>query len=243
MRTNRFSSAWTYIFRNPKKQWQAAFKKGTMKISIICVSTVCGRIEPEGIGSRHDRKWLEQMRQRTGASLLGAATLRNGNPELRCQHGGIPAERIRAVITSSGRVPVRKKIFHNGPSPILFTSASGARAMPRKLGEIARVVIVPEYEKGGLSLRHIARHLEGMGVKHLLIEGGGRLNYSAIQQGVANELLLTIAPRLSGAEGAASLMTGPEALGNPFVDLELAECKKDEVTQELFLRYIIRQRK
>ena len=212
-----------------------------MKISIICASTVCGRIEPTGLGSSHDRKWLEEMRERTGASLLGASSLRHSNPEMRCPQGIIPPDRLRAVISSSGRVRVQKKIFHHGPPPILFTSDSGASNMDPGLRDLARIVIVPQYEQGGLSLEHVIAYLETRGVKHLLIEGGGRLNYSAIQQGVVHELLLTLAPRLSGAEGTASLVTGPYFLGDPFIELELAECKKDKVTQELFLRYIIKQ--
>jgi len=47
-----------------------------MIVSIIAAATVRGRIGPGFKGSAVDREFLFKMRGRTGASILGAGTLR-----------------------------------------------------------------------------------------------------------------------------------------------------------------------
>jgi 2,5-diamino-6-(ribosylamino)-4(3H)-pyrimidinone 5'-phosphate reductase len=92
----------------------------------------------------------------------------------------------------------------------------------------------------GLSIDAAISDLGRMGAKTVLIEGGAKLNYSALSEGVVDEILLTIAPKLSGEEGAASLADGPERLGKPFLPLELLDCRPAS-TGEIFLRYKVKK--
>ncbi|MEA1991363.1 MAG: hypothetical protein U9N58_04090, partial [Thermodesulfobacteriota bacterium] len=78
-----------------------------MKAFLICITTACGRITPGTIGSPRDRRHLEDMRMMTDASLLGAGTLREGDPEMRGTGGIIPKNRIRAIIPMSGKIPIK----------------------------------------------------------------------------------------------------------------------------------------
>jgi hypothetical protein len=49
-------------------------------------------------------------------------------------------------------------------------------------------------------------------------------------------VLVTIAPKLSGHAGVATLVDGPAPLGVPFLDLTLLDCE-EAATGELFCRY------
>ncbi len=211
-----------------------------MHVSIICVSTICGRIEPPGIGSPADRLRLEQARSCTGASLLGASSLRNGDPEMRCEGGVLPESRIRAFITSSGDIPADRKVFCQGPVPVVFTSEAGYEKFPAGVRKAARVHVLRLSPEGGLCLRQALGILADMGVENMLIEGGGVLNYHAIRQGVVDELLLTLAPRIVGADDAAMLFSGHGNAGSPFVNLDMVECRQVTESGELFLRYRVR---
>jgi 2,5-diamino-6-(ribosylamino)-4(3H)-pyrimidinone 5'-phosphate reductase len=211
-----------------------------LKVILICITTACGRTTPGNIGSPKDRRYLERMRMTTDASLLGAGTLREGDPEMRGVGGVIPENRIRAIITMSGEIPIEgQRLFQFGPPPVVFTSKGQARSLVEALGHKARVVSLPEGTHG-LSISAAISDLGRMGAKTVLIEGGAKLNYSALSEGVVDEIHLTIAPKLSGEEGAASLADGPGHLGEPFLPLELLECRPAS-TGEIFLRYKVKQ--
>ena len=88
----------------------------------------------------------------------------------------------------------------------------------------------------GLSLQSAVNFLAEKGVREVLIEGGSKLNYSALAQGIVDEILLTVMPFVSGDSGAPAFADGPESLGEPFMKFELISC--DPVSSgELFLHY------
>ena len=208
-----------------------------MHVTIIAASTICGRIGPGLVGSPVDRRLLETMRATTDASLLGAATLRQGDPEMLGLDGHLPPQRIRAFITESGNIPVAgKKVFVQGPPPLIFTGEAAAAGLRHRLGSLAQVVALPVAATGWLSLAAALVHLAELGAASLLVEGGGGLNYACLRQGVVDEILLTLTPKLSGDQGAASLCGGPGPLGEPFLPLTLVSCEA-EATGEVFLRY------
>ena len=180
------------------------------------------------------------MRMRTDASLMGAGTLRIGNPEMRCPDKGIFNYRIRAIITGSGDIPIDgKMIFEpgSGPAPVIFTGISKSEALNARLDERAQVLGIND-GPFGLSIRDAIDRLAELGAKTVLIEGGSRLNYSALYEGVVDELYLTITPRLLGEKGMPGLADGPVPLGWPFLDMELIECRAAR-TGEVFLSYRI----
>lgn len=216
-----------------------------MKVIIICAATACGRTGPCLSGSGLDRRYLERMRLETDASLMGANTLRLGDPEMLGPKGEALQNRIRSIITGSGDIPVYGKRLFNGTSglgsskPVIFTGHAMVHGLGRMVYEKAMVLGV---DKGpyGLSIAGVVSSLAKFGVKSVLIEGGARLNYSALYEGVADELHLTITPRLSGEQGAPSVADGPAPLGSPFLDMELLESRTGK-TGEVFLRYGIKK--
>ncbi|MFA6500082.1 MAG: RibD family protein [Desulfurivibrionaceae bacterium] len=214
-----------------------------MKVTIIAASTICGRIGPGLTGSSVDRGFLEKMRATTDASLLGAETLRQGDPEMRGPGGYLLSQRIRAFITQSGEIPVvGRKIFEQGPPPLIFTGEAAAASLRHRLGTRAQVVALPADPVGGLSLTAALSHLAKLGAASVLVEGGGSLNYTCLRQGVVDEILLTLTPKLSGDQRAVSLCGGPGPLGDPFLSLVLVSCEVVE-TGEVFLKYLVRKEK
>lgn len=211
-----------------------------MKVSLIAAMTLCGRISPGSMGSAEDRAWLEEMRAATDASLLGAATLREGEAEMRGPQGVLPLQRIRAVITASGELPWERRLFCHHPRPLIFTGEETAAKLQKKAGERAEVIALPKVADGALSLASALEHLAGRGVRHLLLEGGGRLNFLALAQGVVDELLVTITPKLSGNRHVTTLADGDQPLGDPFLDLSLLSCRR-AASGELFCHYRVRK--
>ena len=211
-----------------------------MKVILVGATTICGRISPAGYGSLLDRRRLEETRDKTQASIMGANTLRTENPEMRGTNGVLSPDRIRAVISRSGLIPVAgKKLFNNGPVPVVFTAEDNSSALQEKLKGKAQVVCLPEGPHG-LSLQAALDFFAARGVRSVLIEGGAQLNYAALAQGVVDEILLTIMPFVSGEHGASAFADGPKVLGDPFLELELLS-NEPVSTGELFLHYRIKR--
>ena len=207
-----------------------------MKVILVGATTICGRISPVGHGSLLDRRRLEEIRDKTHASIMGANTLRLENPEMRGTNGTLPPDRIRSIITQSGSVPTAgKKLFEHGPKPVVFTAEENIFAVQGKLKGRAQVIGLPAGEHG-LSLQAAIDFLAEKGVESILIEGGAQLNYSALAQGLVDELLLTIMPFISGKHNDPSFADGPQYLGDPFLEFELLSCEPVS-TGELFLHY------
>jgi len=207
-----------------------------MKVYIIAAATVCGRIGPGLISTPSDRRHLEAWRERTDASLKVASTLRDGEPEMRCGNGQLPLRRMRCIITQSGEIPVNRRLFNSAPAPIVFTSEEHAPLLASRLKTRAEVLPLPAYDCGhGLSLQAAVQALRARGARSLLIEGGGRLNYEALRQKAAHELILTILPQIDGSNNSISLFSGATPLKIHLTPLEIQHGEN----QELFLRYKI----
>ena len=107
-----------------------------------------------GYGSLLDRRRLEETRDKTQASIMGANTLRIENPEMRGTNSTLAPDRIRAIISRSGIIPVTdKKLFNHGPKPVVFTAEDNIFRLQGKLKGKAQVVSLPEGPHGlGVSL-------------------------------------------------------------------------------------------
>ncbi len=204
-----------------------------MWVTLIAASTLCGRISPDIKGSNLDRQHLEQMRMATGAGLMGAATLRIDDPEMRAVGGVLPPERIRSVITTSQTLPFHKRFFSSNPFPVVFTSELSVAALKQQSPPGVEVVAVPFFAKGLLSLQHVLEWLEQKGVHSVLIEGGGRLNYAAFSQQIIDDIYLTVIPRIEGGVNGAMFLAGEKGLAQA---LRLVNCLSLE-TGEVILHY------
>jgi len=69
--------------------------------------------------------------------------------------------------------------------------------------------------KGPLvSARILLQTLRKIGLRRILLEGGGALNWSMLSNGLVDEISVAITPRILGGEKAVSLVEG---MGSPLV--------------------------
>jgi len=108
---------------------------------------------------------------------------------------------------------------------------AGTMRAERYSGLSKRLVVVESGADGWVDLGELLRGLRGEGVRALLCEGGPRLHAQLWAAGLADELFLTTAPKLTG--GAAPRILEGE-LPEP-AELELAWLLEEE--GELFARY------
>ncbi|MFL6493541.1 MAG: 2,5-diamino-6-(ribosylamino)-4(3H)-pyrimidinone 5'-phosphate reductase [Nitrososphaera sp.] len=192
-----------------------------MKVVINSAMTVDGKIATSSgdskISSREDLIRVHKLRASVDAIVVGISTILADNPRLtvRLAKGTNPA---RVIVDSKGRIPLDSQIIHTA-SKVKTIIAVTDKAPDEKITKLrdmgAEVLVISEGKKGqsaavphGVNLKLLFHKLEKMGLKKILVEGGGELNWSLLHLWLVDELTITIAPRIAGGRLATTLVEG-----------------------------------
>lgn len=179
------------------------------------------------ITSAASRKAVQAMRRRSDAIMVGAGTLRADNPGL-LPRPALGRKPMRIVVSSSGRIPARSKVFIDAECgrAVVAVAKHCAIAAQKALAGSASEVWAFRQTRSGIDLRALARKLGEQGILHVLCEGGGELTESLIRAGLADELVFFVAPKIIGGGEAHSAVKG---VGWPLgkgPELDFLECRK-----------------
>ncbi|MDP8948986.1 MAG: RibD family protein [Actinomycetota bacterium] len=208
-------------------------------VIINMVSSVDGRIAVEGkssrIGSETDRRTMRTLRSKADAVMIGAGTLRAEKLSLGLDEPS--GEQPLAVIaTRTGDVPLESNLIVGERQEVLIVTTQDApENLNDQLCESARVLRVPATPSGAINLPEALEVLKAEhAVEVLLVEGGPSLNHALISQNLADELFLTLAPKLLGgtSDKPLTILGGP-ALA-PIVEVKLLSAHLAD--SELFVR-------
>jgi riboflavin biosynthesis pyrimidine reductase len=208
-------------------------------LALNFATTLDGRAAIDGhsgpIGSDTDTAMLVGLRQRFDAVMIGAGTMRverygrivsDPAKRERREELGLPGDPL-VVIVGGLDLPWDAPLFTEGGGEVLLLTGE-AEGEPPATATPVEVVREPD---GRVDLAVALRRLrKERGIRALLCEGGPHLHSQLQAGGLADELFLTIAPKLVGA--GSSILEGalPEV-----AELELAWLLQEE--SELFARY------
>jgi riboflavin-specific deaminase-like protein len=207
-------------------------------VIINMVSSVDGRTAVEGkssrLGSETDRQTMRTLRSRSDAVMIGAGTLRAERLSLGLDD---PSGRqpLAVIATKTGDVPLESNLIVGEHQEVLvITTQDAPKNLDDRLRESARVLRAPATPSGAINLGEALEVLRARhSVEVLLVEGGPSLNHALISQNLADELFLTLAPKLLGGT-SYELLAGP-ALAP--IDAKLLSAHL--AGSELFLRYAL----
>jgi 2,5-diamino-6-(ribosylamino)-4(3H)-pyrimidinone 5'-phosphate reductase len=184
-----------------------------LQVFINAAMTIDGKIATNlgdsAISSKQDLRRLHRLRSSVDAIVIGISTVIVDNPRLtvrlvkRC--GTTP---VRIIVDSTGRIPLDSKILKSA-SKINTIVAVTSRTSDRRIDKIksaGAMVIVAGART--VDLKELFCILKKMGFNKILVEGGGELNWSILQLGIVNELMVTVAPRIVGGRTATTLVEG-----------------------------------
>ncbi|MEU3512072.1 dihydrofolate reductase family protein [Streptomyces longwoodensis] len=167
------------------------------------------------LSSPADFDRVDEVRASVDAILIGAGTLRADNPRLLVNSAerraarvaaGRPAYPLKVTVSASGDLDPAARFWHTGGDKLLLTTDRGADRA-RAAGIAADVAALGP----GLDWRRALEHLHDVrGVRRLMVEGGGTIHTQLLQQGLADELQLVLAPLFVGEPDAPRLF-GPGA--------------------------------
>jgi diaminohydroxyphosphoribosylaminopyrimidine deaminase/5-amino-6-(5-phosphoribosylamino)uracil reductase len=195
----------------------------TLKAAITLdgkIATVSGQSKwITGPGARDD---VMRLRDQHDAVLVGIGTVLADDPRLTARLPGA-RDPVRIVIDSQLRTPPGAALLpgRSGPRTIVVCSRKApARREAALVARGAEVWRLASHPSGRLDLRSLGERLADGNILSVLVEGGGEIHAYLLDHGLADELVIYVAPKIVGGparswvggKGLASL-----AAAHPFV--------------------------
>ena len=168
-------------------------------------------------GSARDHGHLLALRATADAVMAGARTVDSapinlgvGPAKFRQQRlkRGLAEYPLRVIVSRSGSVNPRAKIFQHHFSPIvILTTRHADTDRLKRLRSVADAVKICGRNKINFNAAFRWLRTEWQ-VKWLLCEGGGELNAALFRAGLVDELHLTVCPKIFGGHCAPSIADG-----------------------------------
>src|SRR5438477_11521048 len=188
------------------------------------------------MSSPADLRRVHRLRASVDGIMVGMRTLLRDDPKLTVKYAeGRKPHRI--IVDSNAQTPLTSYVVRTAreiPTIVAVTSRA-----PKNRIEILerRGVKVFVCGKGRLvSVKILLQILSNLGIRKILLEGGGALNWSMLSSGHVDEVSVAITPRILGGEKAVTLVEGKErGLVRDGVNLKLLKTTK--YGPDLVVRY------
>jgi 2,5-diamino-6-(ribosylamino)-4(3H)-pyrimidinone 5'-phosphate reductase len=170
------------------------------RVVINCAASVDGKTalpdgRPAAISSREDFARVHRLRAASDAILVGIGTVLADDPSLVVKEEFAPGARnpLRVVLDSNGRTPDSARVLDGRAKTVIFTAEAC-----RKEWSGADAV------RAGISRVDLAKALDalgGMGVRSVMVEGGGTVIWEFIRLGLADEVKIFVGDMVIGGKG------------------------------------------
>jgi diaminohydroxyphosphoribosylaminopyrimidine deaminase/5-amino-6-(5-phosphoribosylamino)uracil reductase len=180
------------------------------------------------ISSQKSRKDVHKLRRRISGILVGINTVIADDPLLTARPGK-GKKAIRIVLDNRLRIPLSSKLIKtaNKHPLLIYTRQDSVSESPKVVKKISKkgIELLIHPQTGEVSKLHfLIEELSKRGIGHLLVEGGPKVLTSFLKEGLADEVVIYIAPRILGAQGCADI-TKPmnelaQTTGLHYIDVE-----------------------
>lgn len=199
------------------------------------------------ISSKGDKVRVDQLRAEADAVLVGGKTLLEELPKLTVKSEALREGRIRqgrspnpikvGVVTVAD-IPLDSDFVKVGETRVvIFTTSQTSNEQIERLRAHNVEVFVEDAPRVDLSKMMLT--LYSIGVKRLMVEGGGTMNFELMRLGLVDELMTYIAPMIFGGSNAPTPADGIGVPRDLAVEMELLDVLQWE-DGGIVLRYKIK---
>ena len=205
------------VLRDEAVRQNEAFIKwittGTPFVRLKMAMTLDGKIatcsgESQWITNESSREEGHRLRDESDAILVGIGTVLKDNPSLTARlRNTFTKNPIRVVLDSGARTPLNAKVICDGESRTIIAVSKAADEERKKALERAgaEILVVGDEEVDIKALLHALGERE---ITSLLVEGGGRVNYSFLRERLADKVYAFFAPIIVGGHDALTAVEG-----------------------------------
>jgi 2,5-diamino-6-(ribosylamino)-4(3H)-pyrimidinone 5'-phosphate reductase len=188
------------------------------------------------ISGAEDFSRVDRLKASADAVMVGIGTVLADDPSLTVkspeykrerQNRGKPEHPVRVVIDSEARTPPDASILTKGEG--VRVVAVTERADPDKVSVLRTKANVIVAGKTEVDLGLVLEELGAMGIRHVMVEGGGTLIAGLVRAGLVDEIYTYIGNIIIGGKDAPTLADGPGWIRETdFARLELTEVTRIE---------------
>lgn len=154
------------------------------------------------------RQNVHKDRNKYSAIMVGVGTVLADNPMLNCriEEGKNP---IRIICDTNLRTPINSNIVESSKEIKTIIATCCEDENKRNLYIDAGCKLLTLSKKDNhIDLNELMKHLGEENIDSILLEGGGALNWSALNSGIVNEVQTYIAPKIFGGIDSRSPVAG-----------------------------------
>ncbi|MBT4722876.1 2,5-diamino-6-(ribosylamino)-4(3H)-pyrimidinone 5'-phosphate reductase [Candidatus Falkowbacteria bacterium] len=190
-----------------------------------------------------DRDFLFDHRVPCDAIMMGGTTVINDDPSLTVKSKTRQEKRLKlgktkeptkiGIVTDIAKIKMNGDFLNKGDGEvIIFTTKKSSLNNIKKMKEKAAVFV---YGKEKVNLRKAVSKLHELGIKSVMVEGGGELIYSLLKDDLVDEINLKIGDLIIGGNTAPTLCDGLGFTGKTAKRVRLV--KVDRKKSYLTLKY------
>ena len=179
-------------------------------VALKYAQTLDGRIasrtgDSKWISGQEERRISHALRATSDAVIVGIGTVLTDDPQLtvRLVPGASP---LRVVLDSTLRVPTHARILEDDACTMVISTSHARAASRLVLRNHGVAVHSVRAHPAGVDAAEALRLLRRLGIRSVLVEGGARVLTSFLKAGLADRVIVGIAPTILGA--------GTEAVGD-----------------------------
>jgi 2,5-diamino-6-(ribosylamino)-4(3H)-pyrimidinone 5'-phosphate reductase len=170
---------------------------------------IASKVGDPDISDEEDWKTVHKLRTEVDAIMVGKGTILKDNPKLHIKyydHNGY----YRIVLDSNLSIPFDSNVIKYKPEiyPTIICITENVPMEKIKDFELKNIKIIKSGKGSRVDVVKLMSLLYQIGIKKILLEGGGNLNWSFIKDNLVDEIRLTIAPWIVGGKDAISLVEG-----------------------------------
>lgn len=191
--------------------------QGVPHVTLKAAATLDGRIaartgDARWVSNEKSRRHTHRLRHRLDAILVGVGTALADDPLLTARLPGTRCRQpLRIVLDSTLHLPESSQLVRTASqSPVWVVCAEDApQEKQRRLEDQGVEVLRLARAEAGCDLSELLGELGRRSITSLLVEGGARVHGAFLDQGLADTLVLFLAPKILGdAEGVPVFQGG-----------------------------------
>ena len=208
-------------------------------VILSAAMTLDGKIETKmsklKLSSKKDTVRVHKLRAKVDAILIGKNTLEIDNPTLSVRHT-VGKNPTRIILDSHGTIKSSSKILQTCDKiqTIIVTTNLISAANLSRLRKFPIQIIT--CGSSSVSISKLLKILHNKGIKKIIVEGGGTINWSFLKHGFVDELIITIAPYILGGSNSKTLVQG-DGFKNLLSATKLKLKKIQKINNELIVFY------
>ncbi len=161
------------------------------------------------------RNHVQQQRHRFRGIMVGVGTILADDPLLTCRMEG-GRDPVRIICDTHLRTPLQSQVVTTAKQvPTILATCCGNPEKQAAYQQAGCRILCLEEQCGHVNLPQLMEQLGQEQIDSILLEGGGTLNWSALESGIVQQVQAYIAPKLFGGRDAK---TPIEGAGVPFPD-------------------------